>query len=117
MIAVSARLVFWAARLGGLAMAAFLALFALDAVNGQSWTQTITDMAIHLLPSLLVLALVALSWKFDWVGAIGFFALAFLYAAMVRGRLDWIAVISTPLLLVGLLFCASWRARAVSHRA
>ena len=92
--------------MGGLAMAAFLALFALDAVN-----------PIHLLPSLLVLAIVALGWKFDWVGAIGFTALAFLYAAMVWGRLDWVSVISTPLLLVGLLFCASWRARVVSHRA
>jgi hypothetical protein len=102
----SARFVFWAPRLGGLAMAAFLALFALDTVN-----------AIHLLPSLLVLAIVAAGWKFDWVGAIGFTALAFLYAAMVRDRLDWIAAISSPLLMVGLLFCVSWRARVVSHRA
>ena len=117
MTSLSARFVFWAPRVGGLAMAAFLALFALDAANGQSWTQTMTNMAIHLLPSLLVLSVVALGWKFDWIGAIGFSALAFLYAAMVWGRLDWISVISTPLLLVGLLFCASWRARVASHRA
>ena len=117
MTSVPGRFVFWAPRLGGLAMAVFLALFALDAVNGQSWTQTVVEIAIHLFPSLLVLALVAVGWKFEWVGAIGFSALAFLYAAMVRGRLDWISVISTPLLLVGLLFCASWRARVVSHRA
>src|SRR3954464_8332158 len=90
MTSVSARFVFWAPRVGGLAIAAFLALFALDAANGQSWTQTITNMAIHLLPSLLVLSVVALGWKFDWIGAIGFSALAFLYAAMVWGRLDWI---------------------------
>jgi hypothetical protein len=102
----STRFVFWAPRLGGLAIATFLALFALDAVN-----------AIHLVPSLLVLAIVAVGWKFEWVGAIGFTALAFLYAAMVWGRLDWVSVISTPLLLVGFLFCASWRARVVSHRA
>jgi hypothetical protein len=117
MTSVPARFVFWAPRLGGLAMAAFLALFALDAANGQSGTHTMTNMAIHLLPSLLVLALVALGWNFDWIGAIGFSALAFLYAAMAWGRLDWISVISTPLLLVGLLFYASWRSRVVAHRA
>ena len=74
-------------------------------------------MAVALLTCLFTAFLPILGWKFEWVGAIGFSALAFLYAAMVRGRLDWISVISTPLLLVGLLFCASWRARVVSHRA
>ena len=111
-----ARFVWWAPRLGGLAMAVFLAVFALDALNGPSLPAIVTAFAIHLLPSLLVLAVVALGWKFEWVGGIGFIALAILYAAMVWGRIDWIAAISTPLLLIGLLFCASWRGRAVWHR-
>jgi len=44
--------------------------------------------------------------------AAAFIALAVIYAVMVRGRVDWMAAISGPLLVVGLLFLASWRQRA-----
>ena len=86
-------------------------------MNGQSFTQAVIALAIHLLPALLVLAIVALGWKFEWIGEIGFIALAFLYAAMVWRRFDWIAAISIPLLLVGVLFCLSWRPRVALRRA
>ena len=39
-----------------------------------------------------------------------------LYAAMARGRVDWIITVSGPLLLVGVLFLASWHHRARLHR-
>jgi hypothetical protein len=83
--------------------------------RGQTDQDGAADEAVRL--GVVLRALVALGWNFDWIGAIGFSALAFLYAAMVWGRLDWISVISTPLLLVGLLFYASWRSRVVAHRA
>jgi hypothetical protein len=113
---VPARFLFWTPRLGGLAMAAFLAVFALDALNRPSFAQILPAAAIHLLPSLLVLAIVVVGWRFEWAGAIGFIALAVVYAAMVWGRIDWIAAISLPLLVAGLLFRVSGRARIVSPR-
>ena len=102
----------WAPRIGGILVAAFLGLFALDAFNHTSFVAALPEFAIHLLPSLLVLTVVAIAWRFEWIGAIVFVGLAALYAAMARGRLDWIVAISGPLLTVGLLFLASWRQRA-----
>ena len=48
-----------------------------------------------------------MSWRWQWMSALGFIGLAALYAARV-GRLDWVLLISGPLLLVGLLFLWSW---------
>lgn len=108
-----ATLVMWAPRVAGLLMAAFLAIFALDAFEGRSVLAAIPAFAIHLIPSFLVLAVVAIAWKFEWVGAAAFLALAALYAVMVHGRIDWVAAISGPLVVIGVLFLASWR----QHRA
>ncbi len=107
------ELLLWGPRIGGLSIAGFLALFALDAFNDTSFVAALPAFAIHLVPSLLVLTVVAIAWKFEWIGALAFIGLAALYATTVRGRLDWIIAISGPLLVVGLLFLASWRHRAV----
>ena len=107
----TASVILWAPRIAGVAVALFLALFALDAFNGQPFVNALPDFLIHLLPSLGVLAVVALAWRFPLVGAAAFAGLAVLYAVMVNGRPDWIAVVGGPLLVVGLLFLASWRYR------
>jgi hypothetical protein len=113
----SQTLLFWAPRVGGLLVAAFLALFALDAFNENSLGAALAAFAIHLLPSLLVLAVVAIAWQFEWIGAIAFLGLAVLYAMMVRGRMDWVIAISGPLALVGVLFLVSWRHHVDLHGA
>jgi hypothetical protein len=112
MTKTSAVLLLWGPRVAGLALAAFLALFALDAFTGRSVVEGLAAFAVHLLPSALVLAIVAIAWRFQWIGGVAFIALAVLYAVMARDRIDWIAVISGPLVIVGALFLASWRRRA-----
>jgi len=109
------RLVWWGPRISGMLIAGFLSLFALDAFNGRSFLEALPAFAIHLIPSLLVLGVVAIAWRFEWIGAIGFVTLAVLYAVRVHGRIDWIAVISGPLILVGVLFLVSWRYHAAVH--
>ena len=107
----SATVLLWAPRIGGILVALFLGLFALDAFDGRSFAAALPAFAIHLVPSLLVLAVVAAAWKLEWIGAVAFLGLAVLYAVMVHGRLDWIAVISGPLLIVAVLFLVSWSRR------
>ncbi|HTM26618.1 MAG TPA: hypothetical protein VL225_15580 [Vicinamibacterales bacterium] len=111
MMKTGAALLLWAPRIAGIAMALFLALFALDAFNGKSFIEAIPAFLIHLRPAFVVLVVVALSWRFPLIGTAGFTLLALGYAVMVRWRPDWIAVISGPLVLVALLFLASWRYR------
>ena len=110
------NLLLWGSRIAGIVVAAFLALFAMDAFNERPVVSALPDFAIHLIPSLLVLGAVAVAWRYPWIGAIAFIGLAALYALTARERLDWIVVISTPLLVVGLLFLASWHHATTVHR-
>jgi hypothetical protein len=117
MTKTSQTFLLWAPRIGGLLVAVFLGLFALDAFNETSVVAAFAAFTIHLIPSLLVLTVVAVAWKFEWIGAIAFLGLAVLYAMMVRGRMDWMIAISGPLALVGVLFLVSWRHHVNLHGA
>jgi hypothetical protein len=115
MTKTSHALLLWGPRIAGLLLAGFLSLFALDAFNQGSLIAAVPAFAIHLIPSLLVLTVVAAAWKYEWIGAIAFIGLAVVYAMMVGGRVDWIVAISAPLALVGVLFLVSWRHHADRH--
>lgn len=103
----SAQLVKWLPRVLAIAVALFVGLFALDAFNeGKGLAQTLGDVAIHLIPAAVILAIVAIAWRYPSVGAVAFIGLAAVYAVSVR-RIDWIAAIAGPLFVVGVLFLLS----------
>ena len=110
MRSTSAAIVMWAPRVAGLLVAGFIGLFALDAFDNRSFIRALPAFGLHLLPSLLVLTIVAIAWRLPWFGAIAFVGLAAAYAVLVRWRVDWVAAIGGPLVLVGLLFFLSWQA-------
>jgi hypothetical protein len=113
-----ARLLLWSPRILGIGVSLFIALFALDAFSQEkTFIQALPDFLIHLTPTLLLLAIVVAAWRWAWLGGVTFIALALAYAIMVRWRLDWVAVISGPLLVVGLLFLGSWLSRRDLHAA
>ena len=91
----------------GTLVSAYLALFALDAFGARSVVEALPAFLVHLAPAALVLAIVALAWRWPVIGAIVFAALAAAYAFTAR-RLDWIVAISGPLFIVALLFAWSW---------
>jgi len=102
---VSGRtLLVWAPRALGILAALFLATFAADSLGAGPG-----ELILHLVPSLLLLAIVAAGWRRPLVGAAGFLLLAGLYVATTLQRPDWILSIAGPLLLVGVLFLLSWR--------
>ena len=111
----AAALRLWIPRVLGVAVCAFLGLFALDAFSTGRGLAALPDFLIHLVPSLLLLAVVAASWRHPWVGGVAFIGLAVAYAFMVRGRVDWILVISGPLFIVGVLFLWAWSAAPRRH--
>ena len=115
MTTTTRRLAFWAPRIIGILVSLFMGVFALDAFGpGKPLADALLDFAIHLLPALLLLTVVAASWRREWIGALTFIGLAVVYATtMARGRIDWMLLIAGPLLLVGMLFLASW----FNHRA
>ena len=118
MTRTTARIVLWLPRILGIAMAGFLGIFALDAFSGQRGWEAVPDFAVHLVPALVVLGVVAVAWRYPWFGGVAFIGFAAFYAVSVR-RVDWIAVIAGPLVVVGLLFLWSALAKpsAVAPRA
>lgn len=104
------KLLLWSPRILGMLVAAFLGVFALDALD-----EGIASFLLHLAPALLLLLVVVLSWRWEWVGAAAFLTLAVLYGVPAWARGDWLVVISGPLLVVGILFLWSWRHHKELH--
>lgn len=100
----------WVPRVLGLCFAAFLAIFALDVFDeGLGIGGTIVALAIHLIPTWLVLAALAVAWKHEIAGAVLFFVLAAAYVAMAGNRfpISTILSIAGPPSVIGLMFLFS----------
>lgn len=103
--------IFWIPRLLGLLFALFISLFALDVFNeGYEFLETLLALLMHLIPTFLILALLAAAWRREWIGAIGFIGLAVVYGIMSRNdfSMSTFLIIGGPLLLTGFLFMLSW---------
>jgi hypothetical protein len=110
-------LLLWSSRVLGIVVCLFLSLFALDAFSGgKSAAESVGDFLIHVAPMLVLLGVIALSWRREWVGGVVFIAVAFAYAYVARHHVSWIATVSGPLLAVGILFLWSWTQHRRSHR-
>jgi membrane-bound ClpP family serine protease len=108
------RLLYWLPRLLGILFAVFLVLLSMDVFEpGIDPIQIALAFAIHLIPAVLFLTVLWVAWRWEGLGGVGFLILAALYLFMVRGRMPWTGSvgIAGPLLVIGLLFLAVWRAK------
>jgi len=103
---------FWSPRVLCIAFALFLSLFALDVFNeGLGLWKTILALSIHLIPTAFVLVVLAVSWRWEWVGGVLFIAAGILYLTRMWHHPAAVAGISGPLFLVGALFLLHWLKR------
>jgi hypothetical protein len=110
----AAKLLLWAPRILGLLFAAFISIFALDVFDGQhGFWETALALFMHLIPTFILLAVLALCWRWPWIGAVVFPALGLFYVVNFWGRFHWsvYGLIAGPLLLLGVLFLLSWQQR------
>ena len=113
------RLLFWSPRILCMLFAAFVSVFALDVFGqGYGFWETIVALAMHLIPTAIILALLVVAWRWEWVGALLFPMLGVLYIVSSQGRLHWSVylVMAGPLFLVGGLFLCDWLLRSVRPR-
>jgi len=102
------RIVLWAPRLLGVLYAAFISVFALDVFEeGRPPGEMLIALAMHLIPTALVLLILAAAWKWPWVGTAGYASLAAVYSVWAWRHPLWIAQIGGPLLLIAALFWIS----------
>ena len=109
------RVLFWTPRALCILFAVFLSVFALDVFGeGLGFWETILALLIHLVPVYVVIIVLVIAWRREWVGAVLFSALAVSYVVAAWGRFHWSAYasISGPLVLIGVLFLFNWTHRA-----
>jgi hypothetical protein len=102
---------FWTPRVLCVLLAIFVSplnLFYTPA--GLGFWQTLVELFRYLLPSSVILIVLAIGWRWEWAGATGFFVLAALYALCDGDRFQWVSYlgVSGPLLLIAVLFFAGW---------
>jgi hypothetical protein len=105
----SDSLLLWAPRILGVLVCLFLSLFALDAFEeGMTVWQALPGFLVHIAPMAVLLVVVGASWRREWIGGLVFTGLAVVYAYLARHHVSWMAAVSGPLLVVGVLFLWSW---------
>ena len=84
------RLLYWLPRVLCILFAMFLSMFALDVFSeDHAPGETVLALIIHLIPTYLVVIALVVAWRWEWVGAIMFIALALFYLITSRGQ-GWI---------------------------
>lgn len=109
------QFLYWAPRILCLLFAAFLSIFFLDVFSEDySFWETVVALLMHLVPTTIVLVVLAVSWRWEWVGAVMFTAFGVLYLVMAWGRfpISVYFTISGPLFLVAGLFLVNWIMRS-----
>lgn len=99
------RIIYWLPRILGIMLFLFVGMFALDAFDPKlSLLQQLLGFLIHLIPAFLVLAVVIVAWKWEYIGGSFLILLALFYALNALNHPGWILAISVPVAFVGGLF-------------
>ena len=101
------QILFWSPRVLGILIAVFVSLFALDVLGeGYSIVETIVALAMHLIPTFVILIVLGIAWRWEWIGGFLFVTLGVLYITLFwePSNLPAYLVISGPLFLTGILF-------------
>jgi hypothetical protein len=110
------------ARILGILFICFITLFSLDVFDGTSpiWYQ-ILGFLIHSIPSIILLAVLLLAWKYETIGGVLYiiagFGLLLLYVISAIKEFHfyliiWAIEIASPAFIIGIIFLVS----AYKHR-
>jgi len=121
------NLIFWLPRVLCILAIAFISIFALDAFRSHlTFWQQLRNFIIHMIPSFILIAILVIAWKREITGGIIFVTLGLILSPLVfihNYRMNdsigmsllIIAVITIPLIVVGLLFIFGGRIK--KHKA
>ena len=115
----SIKILHWAPRIICILAILFISLFALDSFSPDLtiWQQ-IGAFLIHLIPSFLLLALLIIAWKWEFIGGIIFILIGLGFSPFIfvhnykMNQSVWmsltiILVITMPFIIAGILFIVS----------
>ena len=115
----SIKVLHWIPRIICILAILFISLFALDSFNPDLtiWQQ-IGAFLIHLIPSYVLVALLIVAWKWEFIGGIifaliglGFSPIIFMHNYKMHNNAWWsfqtVMIINIPFIIVGILFIIS----------
>jgi hypothetical protein len=113
------RFIHWTPRIASILFLLFLTLFSLDVFSeGLNFWQTVLGLFMHNIPTLILLIILIISWKYEIVGGIAFILAGLLYILqMVLNRLSgpfefymisYAFIIAGPAFFIGILFLIGW---------
>jgi hypothetical protein len=113
--------IFWTPRILSILFILFLAMFSLDIFEGNyGFWGTILGLFMHNIPSLVLLIVLLIAWKYELVGAVVFALAGLAYIAMITlsaissghfepYMISWPLTISGPAFIVAALFFLGWK--------
>ena len=100
------KVLYWTPRILGILLILFISIFSFDALE-----EGIVIWLMNLIPSLLLVVVLLVAWKYELIGGMIYFLLAlafFVETVAVRGQEWWAAsIIAVPVCLIGALFIAN----------
>jgi len=113
------KFLYWSPRVLSIVFIIFLAMFSLDVFAGNyGFWGTAVGLLVHNIPTLILLAILLISWKYEIVGGIVFIIGGILYEGMMimnalRHPLEAYTlsnslIISVPMFVIGILFLINW---------
>ncbi len=105
------EIVYWTPRVICILFAFFMGLFSFDVFNeGYGFGETIIALLTKLLPVFILIFLLVISWRWEWVGAIAFNFIGFVYVVYTWGKIPFVTHlgITAPMFVVGILFLLNW---------
>lgn len=109
------KFIYWTPRILSIIFIFFLALMSLDVFSPElSFWQTLGALFMHNIPTLVLLIVLLVSWKYEIVGGVGFILAGLLYIIiLMRNPFEWYMIfwslqIAGPAFLIGILFLIGW---------
>lgn len=108
--------IYWTPRILSILFILFLSLFSLDVIQpGLSAWEIVAGLFMHNIPSLVLLIILIISWKYEIVGGVVFIlaGLAYIVMTILGGTpwylaVSWGMIIAGPAFLIGSLFLVGW---------
>jgi len=113
------KFLFWTPRITSIIFILFLAMFSLDVFDGNpGFWEIILGLLIHNVPVFFLIGILLVSWKYEFVGGIGFILGGIIYLIFILRNiilngfewyyLSWAIQISGIAFFIGVLFFINW---------
>lgn len=116
----SIKVLHWTPRILCILAILFISLFALDSFSSDlTILQQIGDFLMHLIPSFVLLILLIIAWKWEFIGGIIFTLIGLVFSPLIFMHnynmiqsvwhgLETVLIITMPFVIVGILFIVSY---------